>query len=249
MAKAKAEATGRAKANRYYIESEERPIRDAQEERAMLRHRLAGIEFFDKAYRDSVLDYVFFSDDGRRSFILRTAESHAELDRWMKSGPYWPYCRHAVVPIISTSDLVSECQDYLGEKMYGPDAFTHIEPRRVKIADDDIHILAHKNKFLDRDEVDSYTFNPLLSDADQREIHRRLLVSQRQHNDPMELVDVNPLGIQAGICIFKSGDEKKVLDLIRSHPIAPDTKTHLTRLHTLKQAAEVAKARLKQLHG
>lgn len=212
---------------RFYVTSRERDTVDPQETRAMLKHRLKSIKYLQLLYKKPIVDYILKSTNGKYTYLMINIDSLKELDVILKLDPIWPYSKTITTPTISSKDMVLEIQKYLGEEILSLEFLKKLEPKRVHIKPNSSIYLAGKH---------SGSFSPLLPDEEQNEIYRRTIISQKLHNDPMELHDVNPVGMAAGILLIQANSEKEVRKHVSKSPIYLDTNVKILKLDTLEQS-------------
>lgn len=221
--------------NRYFVRMVERLPADTQERAAMALHRLKAIAYQAERLAVGEAVYAFWSGDDCSTAILSYAtQSHEQLDWLIKRDPHFPYTRTEVIPTILTEALVREAQDFLGETII-PEA----DVGRLNFVTRAIEPQAEY--WLAWKEV--RPFSPLCPEGVQNDVHRRTVLAQDVHLDPIEFSDDNPVGRPIGILIAQAG-----LDRTRQHveacDVFPDTDVTYTRLWTHEQAISITLAQL-----
>jgi muconolactone delta-isomerase len=222
---------------RFFVTMTERKPADAQERAAMCRHRISSIKYQQVLLRpDGPLAYGFRAEDGTVAILMYEVTSLEELDCLLKRDPGWAYCSTDVTPVVSTSALVQEAQDYLGEQILSKDEMEHLNPERRLIDPLCEYWLAYKEVM---------PFSPLLSQAEQDDVHRRTVYSQRAHLEAVEFADDNPVGRAVGILIAE-GDLDGVKRHIEKCEVFPDTVVCYKSLVPLPGAVD---ATIQELQG
>jgi hypothetical protein len=222
---------------RLFVTIKERTTADPQERAAMLRHRLQSILYQQRLLLEGHVEYTFRSVLGDTTVLMIDTVSLEAADRLIKADPIWPYAVTTVTPVVSTQAMASEIQDYLGEEVLTPSELAQIEFPRRQIDDDGQYWLAWK---------EVAAFNPLLSKADQDDVHRRTLTAQRAHLSQLEFADDNPVGKPVGILIAR-GSEDDVRAHVADCDVFPDTGVDLLQLCSMRKAWDAAVAELRQM--
>lgn len=222
----------------FFIEVLERPTMDTPETIAMLKYRLKSIEHLQNMLDSGRIQFAFKNEENNMTYFQLEAGDPAELDRLVKEDPIWPFSIFTITPVIKTIDLINELQDHLQEYIFNEkslSSFSERDKQNHKIDEDGEYVYVKKGDRPTGHGIYSATFSPLLPQAQQNEINRRTLYSQRLHNDPLEFNDVNPVGMPIGWNIYNAKEEY-VKESISKAPISPYTLKGYVKLNTLKQA-------------
>lgn len=215
----------------FFIRGYEREPQDPPEEAAMTRYRLESNQrLIELLGFDRPLTYAFRTEDNHRSYMLFDVDSLEELDQLIKADSLFPYSTFEIVPVISGRHMAEEIQAYLSEVILSDDELRSLEARPVQIDPIGVYYIADKQM---------PSFSSLLPEPEQREIHRRTLVSQRLHDSPLEISDVNPVGRMEGILVLRASSNDEVATHLQRAPIYSDTNVRVERVLTLEQSSEI----------
>lgn len=222
---------------RFFVQMTERQTMDAQELAAMLRHRLDSIAYQQQLLQESVLAYAFRTVDGDRAILMYEVNTLENLDRFIKRDPHFPYSENEITPVINTAALVREAQEYLGEWIFREEELPNLNFPRKQINRTVTYWLAYKQV---------RPFSPLLPEAEQNDIHRRTVLTQRAHFAPEEFADDNPVGKPVGILVAE-GELATVKAHVANCEVFPDTVVTYTELLPLERAWETTVSHLARL--
>ncbi len=211
---------------RFLVRMNERSPRDAQENSAMLLHRLESLRYQADLLASGCLAYAFRAELGSVTVMMFEVDSLTDLDRYLKRDPGWPYCATEVIPVVSTEALIREAQDYLGEFIFAEEELQHLDYVKKPINSDCQYWLAIKEVL---------PFSPLLSEDAQNDVHRRTVLAQRSHLNPVEFADDNPVGRAVGILVAE-GDLESTKKHVESCEVFPDTIVTYLELSPLPRA-------------
>jgi len=211
---------------RFFVRMTERQTVDAQELVAMLRHRLESIAYQKQLLEDGGLAYAFRTVDGGCAILMYEVETLEQLDRCIKRDPHFPYSANAISPVVNTEALVREAQEYLGEWIFSEEELPALNFPPKRVQPEATYWLVYK---------EVKPFSPLLPEAEQNDIHRRTVLAQRGHFEPLEFADDNPVGQPVGILVAEGE-----LDAAKAHvencEVFPDTVVTYTELLSLERA-------------
>lgn len=213
----------------FYVTVIERACRDPQEARAMSRLRRASLNWIKQSLSQGEITYAFRDEQRRTSHFFIRSQRHSNLYRLLDADPLISYSDVRVEPVIESSDLVDILSDQLGDDdlRFPGWKMDEIRFRPKQLDPHGCYWLAIKTVA---------PFSPLLSEAEQRQIHANTLVSQRAHSDPREILDVNPVGRPIGILVMEANCRQSVLDHVSGCEVFIDTNVEICALMTVEQA-------------
>jgi hypothetical protein len=216
----------------------ERTLNDAQELSAMLVHRLDSIRYqLELLSVDGPLAYAFRTKEGNMAVLMYETDTPEKADLYLKRDPGWPFAETEVLPVVSTTALIREAQEFLGETIIEESELASFHYERRGIDPLKEYWLAYK---------EVKPFSPLLSVEAQNDVHRRTIIAQKAHLESFEFADDNPVGKAVGILVAEAAFDR-VRRHVESCEVFPDTVVTYMELLPLKRAWEKTVAEIQKL--